>query len=311
MEELAGLKQKIASLEKEAVLARESFELLINSTIDAIIMMTDDGRISLWNPAAARIFGHTREEAVGRDLHLLLAPPEYHDAYKTGYQRFTASGRGPLIGKLLELTAVHKDGHTFPISLSLSVTRVGEDWLSIGIIRDITDRKESEKALQEAHQDLEKKVEQRTVALSAANKELHEANLALKVLLKKSSEAGKEIEERILNNVDELVLPYIDELALNLARQENRLLLKIIRENIRKITSGFTHTLSRKYRNLTPREIQVADLIRMGRTTKEIAGLLNVSAFTIETYRANLRKKFELSHKKVNLRSFLSAISTD
>lgn len=318
MEKTNLLQQEIKQLALEKKLAEEKYDLITSATIDAIIIMTEDGKISLWNPAAEKIFGYKQEEILGKDLHLVVAPKKYHEAYKLGYQKFKKSGKGPLIGKLLELTAVKKDGSEFPIGLSLSSTKVGKSWISIGIVRDITLRKKNEKALQKAHLDLEKQVKKRTAQLQKANKqlkrkakELAEANVALKILLKKSSEAGKEIEEKILNNIDELVHPYIDELALKLKNHNNTLLLKIVKNNLDKISSSFAQTLLIKYRNLTPREIQVADLIRHGRSTKEIAQILNVGIFTVETYRSNLRNKFKLKNKKVNLRSYLKSIITD
>ncbi len=280
--------------------------------------MTEDGKISLWNVAAEKIFGYKQDEIIGKDLHLLLAPEKYHDAYRIGFDRFKKEGKGPLIGKLLELTAVKKDGTQFPIGLSLSVAKVANSWISIGIVRDITERKTNEKALREARFNLEKTVEKRTVELKQANEALHrnakeitEANLALKILLQKSSEAAKEMEGKILNNIDELVFPYIDELSLRLQNHDNVLLLKIIKDNLDKITSSFTQTLLIKYKHLTPREIQVADLIRHGRSTKEIAQIMNVATVTIETYRSNLRDKFQIKNKKVNLRSFLKSIIND
>ncbi|MBU1696596.1 MAG: LuxR C-terminal-related transcriptional regulator, partial [Proteobacteria bacterium] len=238
-------------------------------------------------------------------------PGKYHASYKKGFEKFKQTGEGPLIGKLLELTAIKRDGSEFPISLSLSATKVDESWISIGIVRDITKRKMDEKALLNAHTILEKTVEQRTAELKKANAELSETNVALKILLKKSSEQGNEIENKVLNNVDNLVLPYLEELSSKLNNKNDRFICSIIKKNLEQVTSSFGQTLTLKYRNLTSREIQVADLIRHGRSTKEMAEFLGVSIFTIETYRANLRKKFNLKNKKMNLRAFLNSIRND
>jgi PAS domain S-box-containing protein len=292
-------------------LAEQKYHLITNATIDAIIMITPEGKISFWNPAAEKIFGYKKQEILGKDLHLIVAPDKYHADYKKGFEKFKQNGQGPLIGKLLELTAIRKDRSEFPIGLSLSATKVGTQWISIGIVRDITQRKNDEKALLNAQIILKKTVEQRTAELKKANAELSEANVALKILLKKSSEQGMDIEQKVLNNVDSFLLPYLEELSAKLRNAENQELCLIIKENLEQLTSSFGQTLSLKYKNLTPREMQVADLIRHGRSTKEIAQILGVSSYTIETYRANLRNKFNLKNQKMNLLAYLQSIKTD
>ncbi len=305
------IQKELKNLEAARNLAEQKYHLITSATIDAIIMITPDGRISFWNPAAEKIFGYKKEEIMGKELHLIVAPDKYHSAYKKGFEKFKQSGQGPLIGKLLELTARKKDGTEFPIGLSLSAAKVDSQWISIGIVRDITQRKKDEQALQNAHTILEKTVAQRTAELKKANKELSEANVALKILLKKSSEQGGEIEKKVLNNIDNLILPYLEELSAKLQNKENMGLCTTIKKNLEHLTSSFSQTLSVRYRNLTPREIQVADLIRHGRSTKEMADFLGVSVHTIETYRGNLRNKFRLKNKKMNLRAFLESVRND
>lgn len=292
-------------------LAEQKYRLISDATIDAIIMITPDGKISFWNPAAERMFGYSKKEIIGKELHIVLAPGKYHAQYKKGFDNFKKTGQGPLIGKFVELKAIRKDRTEFPIGLSLSAAKVKDQWISIGIVRDITQIKKDEKALRNAHLVLEKTVEQRTAELKKANDELSEANVALKILLKKSSEQSAEIEKRVLDNIDNLLLPYLEELSAKLKRKGDLALCTIIKENLERLTSSFGQTLSAKYRGLTPREMQVADLIRHGRSTKEIAQILGVSSYTIETYRANLRKKLHLKNNKLNLRAFLKSIKTD
>ncbi len=303
--------KELKKLKAAKDLAEQKYHLITNATIDAIIMITPEGKISFWNPAAEKIFGYKRQEILGKDLHLLVAPGKYHAQYKKGFEKFKQTGQGPLIGKLLELTAIKKDRTEFPIGLSLSATRVGKQWISIGIVRDITQRKNDEKALMNAHINLGKTVEKRTAELKKANSELSDANVALKILLEKSSEQGTNIEQKVLNNVDSLLLPYIEELSTRISNPDHLALCSIIKKNLEKLISSFGQTLSLKYKNLTPREIQVADLIRHGRSTKEMAQILGVSTHTIETYRANLRKKFDLKNQKLNLRAYLQSIKID
>ena len=125
---------------------------------------------------------------------------------------------------MIELTAIRKGGEKFPIGLSLSAYKVNRQWHSIGILRDITDRKQVEQDLRAARDELEARVKQRTAELQDTNKELArkaselaEANIALKILLQKSSEAGEQIEDKIIRNLDQLVMPYLNELAMRVA----------------------------------------------------------------------------------------------
>lgn len=304
-------KEDIEKLETARNLAEEKYYLITNAAIDAIIMITPEGKVSFWNPAAEKIFGYKKEEIMGQNLHRILAPEKYYSPYKKGFETFKQTGEGPLVGKFLELSAIKKDGSKFPIGLSLSATKVDGAWISIGIVRDITQKKMDEEALLNAQTILEKTVEQRTAELKEANAELSETNVALKVLLKKSGEQGGDIENKVLNNIDTFVLPYLEQLLSKLNDPENLKLCSIIKENLEQITSSFCQTMTLKYLNLTPREIEVANLIRNGRSTKEIATFLSVSLFTIETYRANMRKKFNLKNKKTNLRAFLKSIKND
>ena len=309
---MAGIiRKELKRLRAERDLAEQKYRLITNATIDAIIMITPEGKISFWNPAAEKIFGYKKQEILGRDLHLIVAPGKYHGRYRKGFEKFKKTGEGPLIGKLLELTAIRKDRTEFPIGLALSGAQVDGQWISIGIVRDITQRKEDEKALMNAHEILERTVAQRTAELKKANDELSEANVALKILLKKSGEQGTDIEQKVLNNVDSLLLPYLEELTAKLKNEDNLELCAIIKENLAQLTSSFSRTLAEKYKSLTPREMQVADLIRHGRSTKEMARILGVSSHTIETYRANLRKKFMLKNRKINLRAFLQSVTPE
>src|SRR4030043_2014360 len=132
--------------------SEEKFRAISNTAVDAILVMDNEGKILYWNPTAERMFGYAREEAIGKELHLFLAPERYHDAYKKGFSKFRETGQGPAIGNMSEFFAVRKDGTEFPIEVSTSAIQVKGQWHSIGIVGDITQRKIAEKALQESEQ---------------------------------------------------------------------------------------------------------------------------------------------------------------
>jgi DNA-binding CsgD family transcriptional regulator len=168
-----------------------------------------------------------------------------------------------------------------------------------GVLTDNTERKRAEIALQEKEQKLERQAQR-----------LEEVNTALKVLLEHREEEKKKSEENILSNAQKLIFPYIEKLENSRLDDKNKTYVDIIRSNFKELISPFANTLSSKYSILTPAEIQVADLIKHGRTSKEIASLLNVSLKAISFHRGNIRKKLGLVNKKRNLRSHLQSLAT-
>ena len=164
-----------------------------------------------------------------------------------------------------------------------------------------------EKILKEKKQ-ATKTLKRREKELEIKTKNLEDVNAALKVLLKQRDEDKAELEEKVIFNVKELVLPYLEKLKGKLNTLQNSY-ISVLESNLNEITSPFVHKLSSSYFNLTPKEIQVADLIKKGKTTKEIADLLNSSTRVIDFHRNNLRKKFDLVNKKANLRSHLLTLS--
>jgi diguanylate cyclase (GGDEF)-like protein/PAS domain S-box-containing protein len=152
---LLGIYEDISAYKEAELKLRESEEILsiiTSSAQDAIIMLDAAGHIAFWNQAAERIFGYAREEALGRNLHTLIVPLHYREAHRKAFTHFQHTGQGSAVGKTVELTGLRKDGSEFPLSLSLSAVRVKGAWHSIGLLRDITERKLASEALQVSEQ---------------------------------------------------------------------------------------------------------------------------------------------------------------
>ena len=128
---------------------------ITDSAQDAIVMMDTEGKISFWNQAAEAILGYTNTEAIGRDLHTLLVPQRYQNAYNAAFPTFQQTGQGAAVGKTLDVTARKKDGREIDIQISLSAIQLHGYWHAVGIARDITERKKAETELMEINRRLE------------------------------------------------------------------------------------------------------------------------------------------------------------
>jgi DNA-binding NarL/FixJ family response regulator len=168
---------------------------------------------------------------------------------------------------------------------------------AIESIRDITERKQAEEDLQ-----------RRENELSLKNVQLEDLNAALRVLLKQRDEDKAELEEKVLVNVKKLVMPYLDKLRFEPIGPKASAYLGTLESNLKDIVSPFARKLSGRYVDLTNREIQIAGLIKEGRTTKDIAEMLNISESAINIHRFNIRRKLGLT-KKHNLHAYLTSLA--
>lgn len=145
-------------------------------------------------------------------------------------------------------------------------------------------------------------------ALRRFAEELEDANTALRVLMRGRNEERKAIEEKLQTNINDLVMPYLKKIGRVIREDPYKQYLSVLESNLREIVSPFMKNFLSLHKNLTPQEIQVADLIRKGKRTKEIADMLHTSASTIGTHRNNIRKKLSLKKEGVNLQSYLQSL---
>jgi PAS domain S-box-containing protein len=149
------------------------FRLLLDTALDALVVMDADGTVVEWNREAETTFGWTREEAIGQALSGLIIPPGLREAHRRGLQRYLETGKATLLNRRVEVTAIHRGGREFPVELAIApVTRAGA-LLFAGFLRDISERKQAEAQL--ARRAFEAELLYRATRLAAESTSLDEA----------------------------------------------------------------------------------------------------------------------------------------
>jgi PAS domain S-box-containing protein len=273
--------------------SEEKYRQIFENIQDVYYEITLDGVIIEISPSIKELSKYSRRELIGKSVYNIYADPEKRDDFVkellkrckvTDYEVILKDKDG-LLGYCSITAKLLNDAHGVPVKI-------------IGSIRNITDRKLAEKKLRERGMELEKKTQS-----------LEEANTALKVLLRQREEDKIELKEKVLLNVKDLVLPYLEKLKKKKLGEKQRVYIGIMESNLNDIVSPFVHKLSSKIIKLSPTELQVSNLIKQGKTTKEIAEIMNLATSTIDFHRNNIRKKFGIKKKKINLRTFLSSFS--
>ena len=275
--------------------SEQKYRELFEYANDIIYFLDCDGNVLSCNIAASKTWGYTQEEIVGLnisnffDRNYLPLAQEILQKHYLGIEDQKAK----------EFLTHTKTGEEVWVEANTRIVRERGKQISIqGIARNITERKKMEDALKKRERELEEK-----------SRNLEEANTALKVLLKHREEDRTELEEKVLQNMKELILPYVDKLKMSGMKSHQLNQLNILEANINEIISPFLRNLSSKYPKLTPMEIQVINFIKEGLATKEIAKLVNASPRTIEFHRYNIRNKLGLKNMRGNLSSHLLSLA--
>ncbi|NPU86524.1 MAG: PAS domain S-box protein [Syntrophaceae bacterium] len=284
--------QKLAAqkIRESETLYRTIFE----TTGTATIIIEEDMTLSLVNSEFERLSGAPKDYWEGkrkwtefvtpRDLPRML---EYHRVRRID----------PLAApRNYEFVFADRQGKWKNVIITIAM--IPGTMKSVASFADITEQKRSEAALRKREQEVQRK-----------SRSLEEVNTALKVLLKQREDDRTELEEKVLSNFKALVLPYLGKLRRGRTGERDLALLDVLESNLANIISPFSHRLSSRHLNLTPKELQVANLVKEGKTTKEIADLMGVCPGAVSLHRSHIRNKLGLTRQKSNLRSYLGSLS--
>ena len=278
----------------EAALQRleADYRRLVQNSLTGIYIV-QEGKIVHANDRFAEILGHPKDALMGMEFSRLL---HSHDrALAEGVR--TKPSQGEENPPQYEARGVTRKGKTiWVIGKETSVEHHGRPAV-LGNVVDITEQRRVADALHE-----------RGEALKAHARQLKELTTALKVLLERREEDINHLEEKVVSNVKKRIFPYIAALKKTRLGLRQKTYTSIIESNLHDIVSPFSRALASEYPDLTSREIEVANLIREGKTSKEIADLLHVSPAAVDFHRRNLRRKFDLTKRRSCLRGYLLSL---
>ncbi|MEN6437874.1 MAG: LuxR C-terminal-related transcriptional regulator [Syntrophobacter sp.] len=276
---------------------------------DATFVIDRKGKVVAWNRAIEEMSGVAKERMLGKSENAYAVPfygeprPMLIDLIFTEFSGeaspydFVEWRGGTLYAEAFVPGTYGGKGAFLCGTASPIFDKDGRLIGAIEAMRDFSHQKSLERALLAREKDLEEKA-----------RELEDANTALKVLLKQREKDRKDLEDRILTNVKESILPFLERLKQSRMDKSQKAYLAMVESELFGLVSPFVRYLSKKLINLTPMEIRVAKLIKDGKLSKEIADLLGLAEKTVLTHRNNLRKKLGLRNKKANLRSHLMSL---
>lgn len=292
---IAGISEDITERRQALESLRESEEKFRTVTEQSpnMIFINRQGRIVYANRKCEQIMGYSRDEFYAPDFNLMtLISPESRKLIRLNLKRQI---RGKEIAPY-ECALINRAGDRLDVIVTTKLVNYAGERAILSIITDITERKKAEKALQTKDEKLGRQA-----------KNLEEMNTALKVLLEQREKEKTEIKENLLTSIKKLVYPYVEKLENKGLDEDAQTFVNIIKSNLNDLISPLVSNLYSKYFALTPSEIQIADLIKQGKTSKEIASMLIISVKAVSFHRGNLRKKLGLSNKKINLRTYLQS----
>ena len=302
--------------------SEERFRKIFNNTKDAIFIVNPDGSFADINEAACAMLGYTKEELLGKTVNDIVSPRQAEKLPKSFIIKMAEEGL------YFESENIRKDGTRIAVEAGNSMVEIGGEKKILAIFRDITERKKAEKELQDYRNHLERMVNKRTEELARINQDLlaeiakkeeiqaelarrkedlEKKNIALKEVLSQIEKDKEQLKSDIIANVEHLMIPILRKVKSKATRIEAKY-IEMLRHSLEQMVSSFGRKISDKAVKLSPREIEISNMIRSGMSSKEISELLHLALKTVELQRVNIRKKLGIAHRDINLTTYLQSI---
>jgi len=306
---------ELKKTEKALRESEERYRLIFERTSDMVSIVTFRNPPSYLyvNPSYHAVLGYKPSDLIGKSPFEFMHPEDreklmpilgkYLNAESQNL--LTRGGKGPTERALYRLKDAWGNWRYLEGTADL-----GEDRHILMVSRDVSARILAEQDLERSRKELEGKVGERTEELKMKSESLEATNTALKVLLEMRERDRKELEQSVLFNVRQLAEPYLEKLKNSGLNETQKGYLDILKSSVEELVSPLSRDLVVSETNLTPSQVRIANLIKFGKSSKEIAEALNVSINTVETHRRKIRAKLGLKKSKANLRSYLDQYKT-
>jgi two-component system, sensor histidine kinase len=273
-----SIKQTL-ELKKKLEMSEMRFQAVAQTAINSIIITDENNSIIFFNKTAQKTFGYLEEEILGKNVNIIM-PEKYRDQHDKGVKRFLSTGVPKLIGHIIEIEGLRKNGEIFPLELALSFWKEKNEIFFTGIINDITERKEAEKKIRQLNIELEEKVKMRTSELSKKNAELVRINSDLDNFI---YTASHDLKAPIMN-IEALINLLMDSLGEDcLNKDDNEIMIKMISTSVIK----FKNTIQ-----------ELADMGRIQKNINEDIEDINISEL-IEEIKISIHDEIEKSNAEI------------
>ena len=292
-EKQAALKEKnraLGLLLKDVKESEDRYRTLIEAANDGICVIEADRFVDC-NSRLAKMFKTRRRNIIGRrpDHFAPKTQPDGSDSKETARQKLAAAKEG--IPQIFDWHHQDSAGQLLATEICLNATSFKGVTYVLGIVRDVTRRKEIEQAL------------------GRRTDELLKANQALQAMLDYRDTEKQAFEKTMMARLEQRVMPYLLKLEEGKLSGAQANYLQLLKANLNELIPSSGNTLASALVKLAPTEVKIADLIRLGNQTKEIAEILHMTPKTVSRYRGNIRKKLDLANRKINLRTYLESLS--
>jgi len=301
LREIESLRNRVRELESAEIERQEieralrdsekEYRAVVEIATELISRYLPDTTLTFVNEAYCKYHKKTKEELIGKSF-LPFSPPDEQKRIKEKLATLSVDNvvvmhEGPIIDPS---TGEERWQHW---SNRAIFNDAGEliEIQSVG--RDITERKKAEIALMHSEQHLRKKTE-----------ELENKNIALREIMEQIGFEKRQIMDDVIANIEEVILPVIQKMKACEVGDESKF-IPLLERSLHDLASSFGRKIAEPMLKMTLREIEISNMIKTGFTTKEIASFLNVSPFTVESHRSNIRKKLKIENEKVNLATHL------